>query len=155
MSKYQHKENIKCNIKYSYKHQFILSLHFTLHNIILFTNKFRSFVEQIAVVEIFNDNNDSLNVTANVGKLSLKHVDCDLPRTHKFRKIFNRNTVKISYCCMENMNSIISPRNKEVLQPRNENYGCNYRKKESFPLDNKCHTPKIIYEGQITNNTNR
>ena len=33
-------------------------------------------------------------------------------------------------------------------------YGCNCRKKENCPLDNKCLTPNIIYEAQITNNTN-
>ena len=33
-------------------------------------------------------------------------------------------------------------------------YGCNCRKKENYPLDNKCLTPNIIYEAQITNNTN-
>ena len=31
---------------------------------------------------------------------------------------------------------------------------CNCRKKESFPLDNKCLTPNIIYEALITKNTN-
>ena len=55
---------------------------------------------------------------------------------------------------MKNMGSIIFSLNEQVLQPRNENYGCNCRKKESCPLDNKYFRPNIIYEAQITSNTN-
>ena len=55
---------------------------------------------------------------------------------------------------MKTIGSVISSLNKRVLQPRNENYGCSCRKKENCPLDNKCLTPNIIYETQITNNTN-
>ena len=72
-------------------------------------------------------------------------------RVYKFHKIFNPNRLKTSYCCMKNMGSIISSHNKQVLQPRNQNYGCNCRKKENCPLDNKCLTPNIIYEAQISN----
>ena len=52
------------------------------------------------------------------------------------------------------MGSKISSHNKQVLQPRNKNYGCNCRKTENCPLDNKCLTPNIIYEAQIANNIN-
>ena len=75
-------------------------------------------------------------------------------RAQKFYKIFNHNTVKISYCCVKNMGSKISSHSKQVLQPHNENYWCNCRKKENCPLDNKCLTPNIIYEAQISSNTN-
>ena len=55
---------------------------------------------------------------------------------------------------MQNMDSIICSLNEQVSQHRNENYGCNCRKKGSCPLDNKYLTPNIIYEAQITRNTN-
>ena len=55
---------------------------------------------------------------------------------------------------MENMGSIISTHNKQILQPHNKSYECNCRKKESCPLDNKYLMPNIICEAQITNNTN-
>ena len=57
--------------------------------------------------------------------------------------------------CMKNMGSISSAHNKQVLQPRDENYRCNCRKrkKESCLLDNKCFTPNI-YELQTPSNTN-
>ena len=70
----------------------------------------------------------SLNLKTNVGKLFLKLLDRHFPIAHKFHKIFKRKTVKISYCCIENMVSIIFSHNKQVLQACNENYGCNCRK---------------------------
>ena len=96
----------------------------------------------------------SLKVKTNVGKLFLKLLDRHFPRPHKFYKLFNRNTVKISYCSVKNMGSIISSHKKQVLQLRNKIYGCNCRKKKTIPLDNKCLTPNIIYEAKISNNTN-
>ena len=44
----------------------------------------------------------SFNVKTNVGKLFLKPLDCHFPRGHKFHKLFNRNTVQLSYFCMKN-----------------------------------------------------
>ena len=96
----------------------------------------------------------SLSVRTNVGKLFLKLLDCHFPRAHKFYKIFNCNSVKISYCCTKNIGCIIFSYNKQVLQPRNENYGCNCRKKENCLLDNKYLTPNTIYKAEICNNTN-
>ena len=90
----------------------------------------------------------------NLGKLFLKLLDRHFPKAHRFHKIFNHNIVKIIYCCMKNTSSIISSHNKQVLRLHSENSGCNCRKKESCPLDNKCLMPNIIYEAQITNNTN-
>ena len=55
---------------------------------------------------------------------------------------------------MKNMGSIISSHNKQVLQACNENCECNCRKKEHCSLDNKCLTPNIIQEAQITNINN-
>ena len=78
-----------------------------------------------------------LNFKANVGKMFRKLLDHHFPREHKFHKIFNSNTAKISCCCMKNVGSIISSHSKQVLQLRNENYGCNCRNKESCSLDNK------------------
>ena len=88
----------------------------------------------------------SLNVKTNVGKLFLKLLYRHFPRAHKFHKVFNRNKVKTSDCCMKNMGTLIHFHNKQVLQPNNENYECNCRKTESCPLDSKCLTPNIIYK---------
>ena len=62
--------------------------------------------------------------------------------------------VKVSYYHMENIGSIIFYHKNQILQTRNEKNGCKCREEESCPLDNKCLMLNIIYEAQITNNTN-
>ena len=49
----------------------------------------------------------SKNVKTNVGNVFLKLPKKHFPTSHILHKIFNKNTVKISYSCMKNMNSVI------------------------------------------------
>ena len=42
----------------------------------------------------------SKNVKTNVGKCFLSLIDQDFPKSHPLQKIFNRNTLKLSYSCM-------------------------------------------------------
>ena len=55
------------------------------------------------------------NVVTKVGHYFLKLLDKHFPRQHKLHKIFNKNTVKVSYSCTKNIKSIISSHNKRVL----------------------------------------
>ena len=41
------------------------------------------------------------------------------PKNPKYRKLFNRNNIKLSYSCMPNIKSIINSHNKNVLQENN------------------------------------
>ena len=52
------------------------------------------------------------------------------------------------------MGSIRSSHNKQVLQPRSKNYGYNWRKKRKLSVGQQMPYPNIIYQAQITNNTN-
>ena len=76
----------------------------------------------------------SINVETNIGKTFLKLVRKHFPRNNSFHKIFNKNTIKISYSCMRNISSIIASHNKSILCPKAKEYGCNCRNKESCPL---------------------
>ena len=87
----------------------------------------------------------SMNVKTNIGKIFLNLLHKHFPPTHLFHKIFNKNTVKISYSCMRNMNSIISAHNRSILNPPKTNCGCNCRDDTNFPLENQCLTPNIVY----------
>ena len=49
--------------------------------------------------------------TTNVAKRFLQLIDKHFPKGHALHKLFNRNTVKVSYSCMNNMASIISGHN--------------------------------------------
>ena len=77
----------------------------------------------------------------------------NFPKTNSLSKIFNKNTVKISYSCTRNVKSIISGHNKQILHPKHQQYGCNCRDKNNGPLDNKCLTLQIVYQDDVTNDT--
>ena len=49
----------------------------------------------------------SQSVVTNVGKHFLNLIDKHFPTHHKHRKLFNRNTVKISYSCMINVKHLL------------------------------------------------
>ena len=53
----------------------------------------------------------SLNVKTNIGKVFLKLVRKHFPRSHKLSKIFNLNTIKISYSSMPNVKNLIKQHN--------------------------------------------
>ena len=59
-------------------------------------------------------------------------------------KIFNKNTGTISYSCMNNISSILSSHNKNILNPKQISFGCNCRNKDNCPFDGECLTPNII-----------
>ena len=54
---------------------------------------------------------------------------------------------------MKNISSIIASHIKSILLPKTKEYGCNCRNKESYPLQNQCLTPKIIYEAAVVTNS--
>ena len=96
----------------------------------------------------------SMNVKTNVGKTFLKLLQRHFSKRHPMHKIFNRNTVKISDCCIKNMETVISPHNKQILNPSKKYFGCNCRVRNECPLDNKCLPPNIAYEAKVSNETN-
>ena len=51
------------------------------------------------------------------------------------------------------MKSIISGHNKQGLQAKPITKGCNCRHKNTCPLDNKYLAPKVIYQADVTNDT--
>ncbi|GFS19542.1 hypothetical protein ElyMa_001547400 [Elysia marginata] len=61
------------------------------------------------------------SVSTNVAKIFPSMIDRHFPKTNKLHKIFNRNTVKISYNCMPDVNQTLWNHNKKLLQQhRNE-----------------------------------
>ena len=94
-------------------------------------------------------------VKTNVGKQFLRIIDTSFPPGNPLRKLFNRNTVKVSYKCMPNMGSIISSHNTKLLQkdlqPR-QVQGCNCRGgPDNCPLDPaECLKDNVIYVATVT-----
>ena len=49
------------------------------------------------------------------------------------------------------MKSIISSHNKSLLNRGTDSSGCNCKKKNECPLQNKCLSSKLIYQAEVTN----
>ena len=96
----------------------------------------------------------SLNVKTNVGKIFLKLVKRHFPKESPLHKIFNKNMLKVSYSCMHDAPSVLSAHKRNILYIKKSEFGCNCRSKINCQLNNKCWTPKIVYLGDVRNNTN-
>ena len=85
-------------------------------------------------------------------KLIKKHFTKD----HKLHKIFNTNTIKLSYSYMPNMSSAIKQHNQKVLSSlqTNEIRQCKCRNPASCPLDGKCLTKTIVCKAVASTITN-
>ena len=94
----------------------------------------------------------SRNVQTNVGKSFLRLISKPFPASHKYHKIFNKNTVKVSYSCMDNMERIIKKHNQNKLNANQTTttHRCNCCKKTTCPLENNCLTPSIVYNTKVT-----
>ena len=93
----------------------------------------------------------SQSVATNVGKKFLGIVNDTFKKDHPLRKIFNRNTLRLSYSCMTNLGSNINAHNKSVIneKPRSPEKTCNCRFKPACPLNGKCLTSNIIYQATV------
>ena len=94
-------------------------------------------------------------VKTNIATKFLHLIEKHFPKGHKLNKIFNRNSVKVSYSCMPNMKTILDAHNKIIVQTKEESVQeklCNCRKKERCPLKGECLRKCLIYEATITAN---
>ena len=94
----------------------------------------------------------SRTVASNVGKEFLRLIDFHFPAHNPLHKILNRNTVKVSYGCMPNINASINSHNKKIIEDKEplSPGDCNCRNPKEFPLPGVCTTPNLLYEGDIS-----
>ena len=94
----------------------------------------------------------NINVATNIGHRFLRILDKNFPKGHPLNKIFNRNSVKVSYRCTPNLSQTISAHNSKILNPKKENNNqknCNCRKKENCPVGGQCLTKNVIYQATV------
>ena len=105
----------------------------------------------------------SKNTSTNIGHKFLALVDEYFPNDHKLRKIFNRNTIKISYSCMNNTKQIIDNHNKRILTASTQidntataaaatidnNKTCNCRQRNTCPLYFLAHSRLALAVQQL------
>ena len=93
----------------------------------------------------------SANVKTNVGKLFLSLVRTHFHKHHRYHKIFNMNTIKVSYSCVRNVASTIRGHNVSLLRKEKPpSRKCSCPSGAVCPLDNQCLEKNIIYEGTVT-----
>ena len=100
----------------------------------------------------------SKNVATNVGRTFLKILDEEFPQSHVLHKIFNRNTVKISYYCMPNLKQKIDGNNKSTLQKTTTPpvlKACNFRIPTDCPMAGNCLISSVVYLATVTTEDNR
>ena len=95
----------------------------------------------------------SKSVKSNVARNFLQLLEKHFPDSNPLHKLFNRNTVKVSYSCMPNVKSAISRHNNQMLSktkmtPETEN--CNCQKPSECPLNKKCLSSNIVYKAVVT-----
>ena len=96
----------------------------------------------------------SLNTKTNIGKVFLKLVKNHFSRSHKFNKIFNLNTIKISYSSMPNVKNLIKQNNLKIMNKDQTKLqgSCNCRIKKSCPLNGKCFRQCMVCKAEVTTN---
>lgn len=97
----------------------------------------------------------SKNVITNIGKAFFRIIDREFPAHHKLAKIFNRNTIKMSYSTMTNIKQAISAHNSKILsneETTTNKAGCNCRDKTLCPLIGNCLANSVIYQATVTTN---
>ena len=92
------------------------------------------------------------SVSTNIGKKFLALVDKHFKKS-PLHKIFNRNTIKLSYSCTSNIKATIQAHNKKLLSKATEKPAANVKKcncqkskKDKCPLQGHCVRKDVIYE---------
>ena len=64
----------------------------------------------------------SKNVVTNIGKTFLQLIDKHFPKSSRLHKIFNHNSIKISYSCTKNVKTTISNHNTRIRSVNEAGY---------------------------------
>ena len=93
----------------------------------------------------------SQHVKTNIGNHFLKIVNKHFKKDNKY-KIFNQNTLKISYSCMTNVQNLIKGHNSKLLNTENkeEQRKCNCRTKDQCPVNGDCLATCLIYKAEVS-----
>ena len=93
----------------------------------------------------------SQTVKTNVAKSFLRLLNKHLPNTHSLYKIFNRNTIKFSYSCLNNVSQIIKQHNRNVSNKKQKQTNIfNCRIKIKCPLNRNCKSQKVFYKCTVS-----
>lgn len=91
------------------------------------------------------------NLKTNLGKQFFALLEKHFPTHHKLHKIINKNTVKLSYSCMQNIGQIIHAHNRKILRegPEQNIKTCNCRNVDECPLNGECLAENVVYQADV------
>ena len=98
----------------------------------------------------------AMNVKTPIGRKFIQLVKDTFKKSNPLSKIFNKNTLKVSYKTTPNMKQIITSHNvskiKEEVKEKVEEKlcSCPKSKKEACPLKGECLKDCIIYQATVT-----
>ena len=96
----------------------------------------------------------------NIGKYFLRIISKNSKDGNSHSKVINKNNVKISYSCTNNISKIIDNHNKELINKINWNNKVNknmhviVKYKMNAPLENKCNLDNTEYQSNISTKEN-
>ena len=96
-------------------------------------------------------------VSTNIGRVFLNLLDNHFHKEHKLNKIFNRNSVKVSYCCTRDIEHIIKNHNRKITESyieKSAETSCNCKEKNKCPLEGNCLIKDIVYMATVETETN-
>ena len=94
----------------------------------------------------------SADVKTNIGKRFLMLVDRHFGQDNPLRKIFNRNTLKVSYRCTPNLAKAICGHNAKILKESGnpvEERACSCRNGTNCPLGGQCLQKNLVYQATV------
>ena len=75
---------------------------------------------------------------------------------HRYHEIFNKNNIKVSYSCMDNMEKLVKKHNNNRLRKNDTNQrNSNCRANNTCPLDGKCLSSNIVYSAEVLSGNNQ
>ena len=87
----------------------------------------------------------SPEIKFNVEKYFLHLVTKHFGNDSKFRTLFNRHNLKVSYCTTRNFKQFIQSKKNHV----GFEAGCSCRDKDNCPLNGSCKTSSVVYEAKV------
>ena len=99
----------------------------------------------------------SKSVKSNVGKTFMGLIEKHFPPHHKYRSLFNKNNVKVSYSSTENMENVIKRHNAKILNASKsqKTRTCNCPVKSNCPLQGSCLKKCIVYKATVTSENSK
>ena len=99
----------------------------------------------------------SKSVKNNIGRIFIELISKIFPPNHKFVKVFNKNTMKLSYYYMPNIRSKLNDHNQNILQrkPTEPQKLWNCLVKEYCSLNGLCLTSSTLYQVTIKFNDDK